>query len=389
MKGPPQVSRNVGVSDHDNCRNGVKAIVSEAAAMTRSALVRELSIGPQEKLIKAIEQITRAQYKILLVTDADGRLLGVLTDYDIRQAILNRSALDVSIGDVIGHNPVVAQVGASDSDIVALIQSTRCLQIPVLDADGRPVDIRFKDEFVQLRERSDDRVAVVMAGGLGTRLRPMTEHVPKPLLDVGGRPILFILLDQLISEGFNKIYVTLFYKSDMIADRIQDTARYRNLVDVLIESEPLGTGGSLSLLPSRPAEPFLLINADLLTEVPLRDMLEFHRRQRNVVTLALKRESFAVPYGVAEVKDGQIVALREKPEISLDVSTGVYIVAPSVLDRVRPGVRFDMPQMINELLADGQRVGSFPVHEFWLDVGTHRQYNEAQIRFTGGAPVER
>jgi len=357
--------------------------------MTRSALVRELSIGPQEKLIKAIEQITRAQHKILLVTGADGRLLGVLTDYDIRQAILNRSALDVSIGDVIGHNPVVVQVGASDSDIVALIQSTRCLQIPVLDADGRPVDIRFKDEFVQLRERSEERVAVVMAGGLGTRLRPMTEHVPKPLLDVGGRPILFILLDQLISEGFNKIYVTLFYKSEMIADRIQDTARYRNYVDVLIENEPLGTGGSLSLLPSRPEEPFLLINADLLTDVPLRDMLEFHRRQHNVVTLALKRESFSVPYGVAEVKDGQIVALREKPEISLDVSTGVYIVAPSVLDRIRPGVRFDMPQLINELLADGQRVGSFPVHEFWLDVGTHRQYNEAQIRFTGGAPVER
>jgi dTDP-glucose pyrophosphorylase len=349
--------------------------------MTGTQLVAQLSIGPQTTLLSTIEHLARAERKILLIVAGDGCLHGVVTDYDLRQAILNRHSLATPIGDIIKHTPVVAAAPVSDRDIIALMRDKSCHQIPILDKGGRPIDVRFYDEFIDIVEHPQERAAVVMAGGFGTRLRPMTDDVPKPLLEVAGRPILFILLDQIISEGFNKIYLTLYYKSQMIRDRIRDVARYRQSVDFIVEDEPLGTAGSLGLLPQRPLNPFLVINADLLTEVPLREMLDFHNRERNVVTVALKREQFEVPYGIAEVRDGRITALREKPALALDVNAGVYIASPEFCDHLGAGVKLDMPQVVNELLKAGARIGGFPIHEFWLDVGTHEHFNQAQIRY--------
>ena len=349
--------------------------------MARPQLVAQLSISPEASLLTAIERLTKVGRKILLVVDSDGSLRSVVTDYDVRQAILSKHALETPVGELIKHQPIVAAETASEREIVALILAKRCHQIPILDKAGRPIDVRFDDEFVHLAEQPTERVAVIMAGGLGTRLRPMTDEVPKPLLEVAGRPILFILLDQIISEGFNKIYVTLFYKSQLIMERVRDVARYRDCVEFVIEDQPLGTAGSLSLLPRNPEGPFLIINGDLLTEVPLREMLEFHNRERNTVTVALKREQLEVPYGIAEVRDGRITALREKPALALDVNAGVYIASPETRQSVRAGIRLDMPQLVNELLKGGARIGSFPIHEFWLDVGTHEHFNEAQIRY--------
>jgi dTDP-glucose pyrophosphorylase len=357
--------------------------------MPRPDLVQRLSVGTGTTLYGAIEQITRAERKILLVVNETGRLEGVMTDYDIRQAILNQCTFDRPVGEVIGRNPVIADACASEKEIIVLMQRTHCRQIPIVDGDGRPVDVRFDDEFLHLQEGKAERVAVVMAGGLGARLRPMTEHTPKPLLDIGGRPILFTLLDQIISEGFTKIYISLFYKGEMIMERVLGTARYCDCVEFVTEAEPLGTGGALGLLPCAPINPFLIMNADLVTEVPLREMLEFHRREGNSVTVALKRHSFEVPYGVAEVRDGRIVALREKPEIAVDVNTGVYVASPAILNLVPPRTKLDMPQLINQLLSRNARIGSFPVHELWLDVGTHEQYDDAKIRFASRAHVIR
>jgi dTDP-glucose pyrophosphorylase len=355
--------------------------------MARPQLIAELSVGLETSLLAAIERLTKAERKTLLMVANDGRLRGVVTDYDLRQAILNRYSLETPIGDIVKHEPIVAAAMASEREIITLMRDKRCHQIPILDTNGRPVDVRFDDEFYT--EHPSERVAVVMAGGFGTRLRPMTEELPKPLLEVAGRPILFILLDQLISEGFNKIYVTLFYKSQMVIERVRDVARYRDYVEFIIEDEPLGTGGSLSLLPQRPTRPFLVINADLLTEVPLREMLDFHNRQHNIVTVALKREQFEVPYGIAEVCDGRITALREKPAFALDVNAGVYIASPEICEHVRPGTKLDMPHLVNELLQTGAQIGSFPIHEFWLDVGTHDHFQQARIRYRDRVNLER
>jgi dTDP-glucose pyrophosphorylase len=353
--------------------------------MANPQLVAQLSIDPGRSLLEAIEQITRAEHKILLVAGADGRLLGIITDYDIRRAILNRVGSDTPCGEVVNRTPFVVRAEASEREIVDLMRRERILQLPILDNDGRAVDVRFIGEFMHLPGRSGGRTAVIMAGGLGMRLRPMTEHVPKPLLDVGGRPILFSLLDQMISENFTQIFVSLFYRSEQIIERVREVARYRECVQFVVEREPLGTAGALALLPSRPEHPFIVINADLLSEIPLGEMLEFHIRESNTISIALKNERIEVPYGVAEIENGRITQLREKPEIALQVNTGVYAVSPQALARVEPGRRLDMPQLVNQLLADKQRVGGFPVHELWLDIGTHEQYNLAQTKARNGA----
>ena len=353
--------------------------------MARPELVRQLSVTPQTSLLAAIDQITKSEHKILLIVGDDGQLRGVVTDYDIRQAILNKFTFEQALDEIIKHRPVIAQAGASDHDIIELMQNTPCMQIPIVDANGRPVDVRFHEEFVVLREKEEERVAVVMAGGLGTRLHPITEHVPKPLLEISGRPILFVLLDQIISEGFNRIYLTLHYKSKMFIDRVHASPRFRDCVEFVVETKPLGTAGSLGLLPRRPANPFLIINADLLTEVSLHEMYRFHIRQGNMATIAVKREKFEVPYGVVETSGGVVVGLREKPELPIDVNTGVYVISPSVLDYIPQDVGLDMPQLLNQLIDEKRPLGSFPVHEFWLDVGTHEQLDRAMNKFTNHA----
>jgi dTDP-glucose pyrophosphorylase len=348
--------------------------------MARPDLIERLSVAPQTTLLAAIQRLTEGGVGILLIVDAKGRLRGVVTDYDIRRAILDNVGFETELGSFITHTPVSVNSAVIERTIIEVIQRTGCHQIPIVDEAGRPIDVRFQSEFAHLQVTREEPIAVLMAGGLGTRLRPMTDNFPKPLLDVGGRPILFTLLDQIIGEGFRKIYVSLYYKSEMIIERIRETPRYRSCVEFIIEDEPLGTAGSLSLLPVRPEQPFLIMNADLVIEIPLDEMLQFHRRDGNSLTIALKREEFTVPYGVAEVANGRVVALREKPAISFDVNTGAYIASSAILDRLRPRTRLDMPQLVAELLAAEERVGSFPVHEYWLDVGTHENFNAAQMR---------
>jgi dTDP-glucose pyrophosphorylase len=350
--------------------------------------LNNLTVQIDTPLIKAIELMTRAAEKILLVVDDDGRLIGVMTDYDIRYALLDKFSLNDPIEKMIGTQPVVGHVGMSDAEIIELIERTRCFQIPIVDGDRRLVDIRFIHEFMHLSASPREVVAVVMAGGLGARLRPLTEHTPKPLLRIGGEPILFIMLDRLLSDGFTKIYLTLCYKSQMIVDTIRAVPRYQDKVHFIIEKEPLGTAGSLSLLSAKPLAPFLVINADLLTDVPLGQMRRFHGIENNVITMATKRETYVMPYGVAEIDDGRVLSLREKPEFTLFVNAGAYIVSPQVLDLIGSGVRIDMPDVVNMLLENELRVGSFPIHEDWIDIGTPEQYDQARNKGGGSAFAE-
>ncbi|MBF0307359.1 MAG: NTP transferase domain-containing protein, partial [Alphaproteobacteria bacterium] len=229
-------------------------------------------------------------------------------------------------------------------------------------------------DFVHFAAHRRSQLAVVMAGGFGTRLRPLTADAPKPLLCVAGRPVLFILLDQVLNEGFEKVYLTLHYRAEDIIAMVRSVPRYRDRVEFVVEREPLGTAGSLACLPQRPSEPFLLMNADLLTEVPLRHMLGHHEREGNAVTVATKLETYQIPFGVFDMDGSRIVAVREKPSYSMVVNTGIYVVGPSALDAIEPGAALDMTDLLTRLMNDGQRIGSFPVHEYWLDIGTHEQY---------------
>lgn len=355
-----------------------------------AALLRQLTHGPGTPLVQALQVLAAAPEKIVLVTDPADRLLGVITDYDIRRALLRNISFDRPIRDVMNRRPVVVRDGLPDAAVVEVMRRSYCDQVPVVDAGGRLVGLKLRSAFGPQAVPRDERVAVVMAGGLGTRLRPITERIPKPLLRLGEKPILFDLLDQILTAYFDRIYLTLWYKSEMIIEAVRAVPEYRERVEFVVECEPLGTAGSLGLLPRRPKAPFLVVNADLVMELPLREMLRYHGLEGNAVTIAIKRETYVVPYGVAVLDRSRIVALKEKPRYELPVNTGVYIVEPAALDQVPAGTVFDMTDLVNLLLAQKQRVGSFPLHEHWRDIGTHEQYATAirEYRDRAEAPAE-
>jgi len=342
-------------------------------------LLSSMIVPPETTIIDAVSLMTRAARKILLVAEPDRRLLGVVTDYDVRRAILDHIDFSTPVDVIMSKKPVAGRVGMSRTEILALIRERACAQIPMLDTDGHIVDIHFMDEY--LNGDSSPQVAVVMAGGQGKRLRPITEHTPKPLLTVAGRPIIFILLDQLLSEGIEHVYVSVNYKAEMIKKAVMDVPRYRNHITFLEETEELGTAGPLGLLPVRPAEPFLVVNADLLTSISMQEMLRYHAAEGNEITLATKRDVHSVPYGVVDLDGSQVVGLVEKPKYVYFVNTGVYVLNPSVLDLFQASGGRDMPDVIAEVLKSGKRVGSFPVHEYWLDIGNHEHYARAQEDF--------
>ena len=356
--------------------------------MMKGDLVTELSVKPDLPLIQAIEAITRGTRKIILVCSPDKTLLGIVTDYDIRKAILARMPFDTPVAKFMKQGPITVTADMSDDAVFAKMETTRCHQMPVLDKRGRAVGVRFIDEFLHRNAARGESIAVIMAGGTGSRLRPITYDTPKPLLSIGGKPILFILLDQMFSERFDRVFISVNYKADAIQAAINDAARYRGKVEFLMEQEPLGTAGSLSLLPFRPTEPLAVINGDLLTNVSLAEMRNFHKSEGNRVTVALKRETYTIPYGVAEVEGARILRLKEKPAYEHYVNTGVYIVDPAVIDTIPRGKRCDMTTLVDSTIESGHPVGWFPVHEYWLDIGTPAQYERAQEEYLTHFPAK-
>jgi dTDP-glucose pyrophosphorylase len=343
--------------------------------------LRPLVVSADLPVIEAIQKLNDAHKRIILAVDDDGRLEGVVTDSNIRHAILNRVDFQRPIREIMADKPVTALPDTPNETILTLMQETTAYQIPIVDADRRLRDIVFLDELLRGRPQQSSRLAVVMAGGLGKRLKPLTDDTPKPLLQVGGKPILFVVMDGLISQGFDRIVVTLNFKADMIREAVAAEERFCGIVEFLEEKKALGTAGALSLLPQRPDSSFLVLNGDLLTKVAADEMLRFHALEKNAITVAVKEENFVVPYGVARLEGTRIVRMDEKPEYSYFLNAGVYVVNPSVLDHVPQDQFVDMPDIVDDALARNMRVGCFPVHEYWLDIGMHSQLERANADY--------
>ena len=339
-------------------------------------------IPPDTSLIRVIEMMSVVNDKAILVADQNRCLLGLVTDYDIRHAILRHLRFEQPVSEFMTARPIIAAADATDVEVVELMQRHNLTCVPLVDSEGRVITIRFLREFTCLvAAPKRHQVAVVMAGGFGSRLLPLTERMPKPLLRVDGKPILFILLDQILNEGFDQVYLTLHYRSEDIIRAVNQLSRYRDRIQFVVEPQPMGTAGALARLPVRPQHPFLVMNADLLTEVPMQELLRYHLVEDNVVTVATKLETYDVPYGVVDLAGSQVIGFREKPTYKMFINTGIYVFDPSALDLVEPGEMLQMNELMERLIANGARVGSFPVHEYWIDIGTHTQYRRAQEEF--------
>jgi len=336
-------------------------------------------IPPRASLREALQVIDRGRMQIALVVDESRRLLGTVSDGDIRRAILQGHELDASIEPVYHRRPVTAPLEASPSRLLRLALEKQIRQIPLIDADGIVRGIELIEDQISPADRPN-RV-VIMAGGLGTRLRPLTEHTPKPMLKVGGRPLLETLIRRFAAHGLRNIYLSVNYRAEIIEAHFGDGSAFGVHIHYLREPKRLGTAGALSLLPETPSEPLIVINGDILTEVNFAHLLDFHHGERAAATMGVRRYAFQVPYGVVRVEGQRLVDLEEKPLQRFFVNAGLYVLSPGSLTHIPKGEYFDMPQLFKRLIELGARTVSFPVHEYWLDIGRPEDYIKANERY--------
>lgn len=341
------------------------------------ARLEKIMVSPGATIREAIEAIDAGAVEIALVVDEDRRLLGTITDGDVRRAMLRGTTLEDAVSGVTHTDPVSAGADASREHLLRLMTDRGVEQIPLLDSDGRVVQLAFLREIVADDPDADSPV-VVMAGGEGHRLRPLTEDTPKPMLDVGGRPLLETVLGQVRDAGFSRVMIAVRYKAEAIEEHFGTGEGHGLDVSYIREEEPLGSAGAITLAREQLDRPFLLINGDLLTKVNLGALLRFHREEGNALTVGVRQFKLQIPYGVVELEGTEVRRLEEKPTMEVFVNAGIYAVSPDAVALV-PENRdvLNMTDLIDLALGGGLRVGSFPIREYWLDIGHLSDYERA------------
>jgi dTDP-glucose pyrophosphorylase len=328
-------------------------------------------------LREAVERMTRSGRQIALVTDEGGRLAGVVTDGDVRRALLRGLALDGPVDEAMNKKPVVVAPEVTRETALALMRSRVLRHLPVVAPDGTLVDLLTLAELQAPAAPLPTR-AVIMAGGEGKRLRPLTDETPKPLLPVGGRPILEILIERLRHSGIGDIVLAVRHKSQMIRDRLGDGTRLGVQIEYVEEPRPLGTMGGLRLLRERPSAPFFVVNSDILTKCDFRAMWEFHGRQEGcALTVGVSLHQVDIPYGEFTLRGARVLNVEEKPRKEFPINAGIYVLSPSAVDAIPHDQCFDATDLIRELLASGRQVAGYVIREYWLDVGRHPDLERA------------
>jgi dTDP-glucose pyrophosphorylase len=339
------------------------------------ARFEKIFVGPGATVREAVEAIDAGAIEIALVADDERRLVGTVTDGDVRRALLAGTGLDEPVAPIAHAEPVTAEDGTSEDLLLALMTERSVEQIPLL-RDGRVVDVAFIRELVSSSQAEGP--VVLMAGGPGERLRPLTEETPKPMLPVADRPLLETVLAQVREAGFQRVLMAVNYRAEVIESHFGDGREFGVEIDYVREPERLGSAGALQLVREQLDRPFVVMNADLLTKVNLGALLRFHVAEGNVLTLAVRRYELEVPYGVVDIEGARVQGLREKPSLGFFVNAGIYAVSPAAVDLLPASLReFQMTDLIEAALAAGAPVGSFAIREYWLDIGQLGDYERA------------
>ncbi len=341
-------------------------VTSEREQVVPRSLATAL-IAADTPIHEAIRRLNQGRIEIVLVTDDSGLLIGALTDGDIRRGILAGVEMRDTVAGIMNPAPVSVPLGVSRREMVGIMRGASIRHLPVVDEENRPVRIEILEDLFSDIGQHD---AVIMAGGLGSRLRPFTDTTPKPLLAVQGKPILDHMLARVRRSGLLDVVISVNYLADEIMKHVGDGTGFGLNVGYLSEPERMGTAGSLAKLHPRPTRPFLLANADLLTNMDFARVLEFQHDQAFDIVICVKKHGVDIPYGVVDIDGPDVTAIREKPRHECFVNAGIYVVSPHCIDLVPEGRFFDMTDLVTIAIEKGMRVGAFPVIEYWRDIGT-------------------
>ena len=317
-------------------------------------------------LLEAMQQMDREGVGVLFVLDETERMVGMLTDGDVRRAILKGVSLSEALSKSMNVNFVYGEEGQTRTSLINLIKKIHRRHLPILNKDKRIVDIMLLDEIDFIRNYTP---IVIMVGGLGSRLGSLTKNCPKPMLEVGERPILETIIKAVNQHGFYKFILSVNYMSHVIEDHFGDGSRWGVEIQYIREQESLGTAGSLGLLSKVPEKAFFVMNGDLLTRLNFQSLLDYHNEHTVRATVAVREYENKVPFGVVEHDGSYLVKMKEKPVFKHYVNAGIYILEPSCLSLIPKNKPYDMTDLIEGLIADDHKVAMFPVHEYWRDIG--------------------
>ena len=340
---------------------------------------KKILLKPTSTIKEALKIIDSGAMKISLVVDEKEKLIGTLTDGDIRRGLLNGLSLESSIETIIFGNPTVCYIEDTKEKILEVATQKKLYQVPIVDTEGKLVGI---DEVSDLLKPSiKTNKVVLMVGGLGTRLRPLTEHTPKPMLKVGDKPILETIILNFKKYGFTNIVLSVSYMSEVIEEYFKDGSDFGVHIEYVHEEKRMGTAGALSLIREKLNEPFFVMNGDLLTNINFEHMMEYHITNSAVATMGVREYDFQVPYGVVNVDGIDIQSIEEKPIHSFFVSGGIYILSPDTLMFIPNDEFFDMPTLFEKLIAENKKSISFPIREYWLDIGRIEEFEKANSEY--------
>jgi dTDP-glucose pyrophosphorylase/CBS domain-containing protein len=342
--------------------------------------VRAFCLAPEETLAEALQSLRRTGQGIGVVVDADEHVIGTVTDSTIRRAALDGKGMDVPVAAAMLEGALVVDTGTSEKEIVDLLQLHRLRSVPVVDG-GRLVDVRSITGFPA---GDAPPVAVIMAGGRGQRLRPLTDKVPKPLLRVGSKSIVERMVLALATAGVRDVYLAVNYKAEVFEQRLGTGEQLGVSIHYIREEQAMGTAGSLSLLPADLQSPILVANGDILTTVDLARLFDFHWHHMGAVTLAGVEYLSHIPYGVLRTVEHHLLAIEEKPVRRDLCSAGIYVLDPQVLRFLAPNQPRDIPDLIADVVADGLPVHVFPILEEWYDIGGTTEFERVLVQFATG-----
>jgi len=340
---------------------------------------KNILLKPTSTIKEALNIIDRGAMQIALVIDENEKLLGTLTDGDIRRGLLNNLSLDESIETIVFKTPTVCTTEDTKEKILEIALSKKLHQIPVVDKDGKLVGIKEIDELLKPVYKSN-RV-VLMVGGLGTRLRPLTDNTPKPMLKVGNKPILETIILNFKKYGFVNIVLCVSYKSEIIEEYFKDGSAFGVNIEYVRENKRMGTAGALSLAKDKLDEPFFVMNGDLLTNINFENMMDYHISNNSIATMGVREYDFQVPYGVVKTEGVNIVSIEEKPVHQFFVSGGIYVLSHEVLKYIPKDEYYDMPTLFEKVIEEKEKSISFAIHEYWLDIGRIEEFEKANNEF--------
>lgn len=350
------------------------------------------TLQPDWPLVEAVRAIEASRKRIAIVVDAEGRLIGTLTDGDVRRCLLAGGSLQTSVSEAMNSKPISAPLGSADGYLMDVMRRGNVLAIPVVDANGRFVELIHLTDIAQgdeaASQNSDFEFAVIMAGGEGARLRPLTQNIPKPMVEIAGVPLLERQIRRLAKAGVRRVYIAVNYLSHVIEDHFADGGSFGVEIHYLRERVKLGTAGALSLLPERPQGPILVMNGDILTTSDYASLSAFHVTQGAYLTAAAIDYRVNIPYGVLQAAGAYVTGLLEKPSQRFLCNAGIYALSPQVFVHLHGDQLLDMTDLIERCVASAHPVAVFPLHEYWSDIGTPDDLEKARSFFEASGDKE-